>query len=462
MVPALVAPVLAFVVAGWRSSSPTGSSGGCGPGPSTRGFRSARSLSGGLLALAHGTNDAQKTMGVITLALVANGTLSAERLPTSPTGWSSPRRPRSRSAPTSGGWRIIKTMGSRIIKMDTAQGFAAQGAGAAVILASSHVGFPLSTTHTISGGVMGAGRREAAVGGALGRGRQHRRRLGPHAAGGRRDRRRSPTASRGSSAPAPLGPVVVSAVDPGRIARCCSRAASQQGPPSPAAEAGMTPAAPSRRLGTPARGGRGPRCVAGDRGDRRLTRFAILGATRGRRGPAPRRAARRRPCGLRRCVGAARAWRAVRGRGGVSASSSCTDEPGQRERDQALQLVLARPGAHRRAHEAAAGQVAHHHALARRSRSDVALRVGGSPRHQRRAPARRHLEAALGEPLAPAAPPARRRARAPRRCPAAVEHVERGERPGASVRRGKPDVEAPRVRRAASARARASASASDP
>ena len=57
----------------------------------------------------------------------------------------------------SGGWRIIRTMGSRIIKMDPAQGFAAQGAGAAVILAASHFGYPLSTTHVISGGVMGAG-----------------------------------------------------------------------------------------------------------------------------------------------------------------------------------------------------------------------------------------------------------------------------------------------------------------
>jgi PiT family inorganic phosphate transporter len=56
-----------------------------------------------------------------------------------------------------GGWRIIKTMGSRIHKMDSAQGFAAQGAGAAVILASSHGGFPLSTTHTISGAVIGSG-----------------------------------------------------------------------------------------------------------------------------------------------------------------------------------------------------------------------------------------------------------------------------------------------------------------
>jgi inorganic phosphate transporter, PiT family len=57
----------------------------------------------------------------------------------------------------SGGWRIIKTTGTRIIKMDAAQGFSAQGAGAAVILASTHYGFPLSTTHVINGGVMGSG-----------------------------------------------------------------------------------------------------------------------------------------------------------------------------------------------------------------------------------------------------------------------------------------------------------------
>jgi PiT family inorganic phosphate transporter len=56
-----------------------------------------------------------------------------------------------------GGWRIIKTLGTRIINMDPAQGFAAQGAGAAVILAASSVGYPLSTTHVISGGIMGAG-----------------------------------------------------------------------------------------------------------------------------------------------------------------------------------------------------------------------------------------------------------------------------------------------------------------
>ena len=64
-----------------------------------------------------------------------------------------------------GGWRIIRTVGIRIIRMDAAQGFAAQGAGAAVILASSHFGYPLSSTHVISGGVIGAGagRRLSAV-----------------------------------------------------------------------------------------------------------------------------------------------------------------------------------------------------------------------------------------------------------------------------------------------------------
>src|SRR6185312_9129421 len=99
---------------------------------------------------------AQKTMGVITLALVAHGNLPATD-PQVPT-WVVVSAASAIAAGTyTGGWRIIKTMGSRIIKMDAAQGFVAQGSGAAVILAASHAGFPLSTTHVISGGVMGAG-----------------------------------------------------------------------------------------------------------------------------------------------------------------------------------------------------------------------------------------------------------------------------------------------------------------
>jgi PiT family inorganic phosphate transporter len=156
MIPALVAPTLAFLVAGLSILIMYRIVGRLRPGPVTRGFRLGQVVSGGLLALAHGTNDAQKTMGVITLALVANGTLSADHFAV-PT-WVVVSAATAIALGTYvGGWRIIRTMGSRIHKMDTAQGFAAQGAGAAVILASSHVGFPLSTTHTISGAVIGSG-----------------------------------------------------------------------------------------------------------------------------------------------------------------------------------------------------------------------------------------------------------------------------------------------------------------
>jgi PiT family inorganic phosphate transporter len=95
-------------------------------------------------------------MGVITLALVANGTIAQDDFHVP--DWVVVSAAAAIALGTyAGGWRIIKTMGSRIHKMDTAQGFAAQGAGASVILAASHVGFPLSTTHTISGAVIGAG-----------------------------------------------------------------------------------------------------------------------------------------------------------------------------------------------------------------------------------------------------------------------------------------------------------------
>src|SRR3954466_12093099 len=164
MVPALIAPVLAFVVAVIGILIACRIPGRSSPGPVTRGFRGGQVISGGLLALAHGTNDAQKTMGVIALALVAHGNLPASN-PEIPT-WVVVSAASAIAAGTySGGWRIIRTMGTRIIKMDAAQGFTSQGSGAAVILAATHVGFPLSTTHVISGAVMGAGaaRRLSAV-----------------------------------------------------------------------------------------------------------------------------------------------------------------------------------------------------------------------------------------------------------------------------------------------------------
>jgi inorganic phosphate transporter, PiT family len=156
LIPALIAPVLAFSVAGLAILVAYRTVGRLRPGPVNRGFRLGQLLSGGLLALAHGTNDAQKTMGVITLALVANGNISGNdvHVPT----WVVIASASAIALGTySGGWRIIRTMGMRIIKMDPAQGFSAQSAGASVILAASHFGYPLSTTHVISGGVMGAG-----------------------------------------------------------------------------------------------------------------------------------------------------------------------------------------------------------------------------------------------------------------------------------------------------------------
>jgi PiT family inorganic phosphate transporter len=124
----------------------------------SRGFRLGQLFTGGLLALAHGTNDAQKTMGVITLALIAHGDLSSDPAKFHVPAWVVIAAATAIALGTyTGGWRIIRTMGTRIIKMDPAQGFAAQGAGSAVILAASHFGYPLSTTHVISGGVMGSG-----------------------------------------------------------------------------------------------------------------------------------------------------------------------------------------------------------------------------------------------------------------------------------------------------------------
>jgi inorganic phosphate transporter, PiT family len=156
VVPAVVAPPLAFAAAALAIIAIYRIVARRRPGVVIRGFRFGQVLSGSMLALAHGTNDAQKTMGVIALALVAHGSISPAHfhVPT----WVVVSAATAIALGTyAGGWRIIRTLGTRIIKMDPAQGFASQAAGAAVILTSSHFGLPLSTTHVISGGVMGAG-----------------------------------------------------------------------------------------------------------------------------------------------------------------------------------------------------------------------------------------------------------------------------------------------------------------
>jgi PiT family inorganic phosphate transporter len=134
------------------------------PSRVNRVFRRLQLLSGGFVAFTHGTNDAQKTMGVIALALVASGHLDADfdRPPT----WVIASAALAMGAGTyAGGWRIIRTVGQRIAKLDPPQGFAAQTACASILWTTAHYGFPVSTTHTISGSVLGAGatRRLSAV-----------------------------------------------------------------------------------------------------------------------------------------------------------------------------------------------------------------------------------------------------------------------------------------------------------
>jgi PiT family inorganic phosphate transporter len=121
-----------------------------------RGFRHAQLVSGGFVAFTHGTNDAQKTMGVIALALVSTGHLDPDF--TRPPTWVIASAALAMAAGTyAGGWRIIATLGQRIAKIDPPQGFAAQTACASILWATAHFGYPVSTTHTISGSVLGAG-----------------------------------------------------------------------------------------------------------------------------------------------------------------------------------------------------------------------------------------------------------------------------------------------------------------
>jgi PiT family inorganic phosphate transporter len=155
LIPALLAPLAAFLLASFAIALIYRLLGGWRPGPVTRGFRRGQIASGGLLAFAHGANDGQKTMGVITLALIANGSLGSG---SGPPTWVIVAAATAIGLGTyGGGWRIMRGAGSRIIKMDAAQGFCAQSAGAGTILVATLLGYPISSTHAISGGVMGAG-----------------------------------------------------------------------------------------------------------------------------------------------------------------------------------------------------------------------------------------------------------------------------------------------------------------
>ena len=122
-------------------------------------FRKLQLFSSGLMALSHGSNDAQKTMGIITLALLAGGVLHK-----GPDGdFEIPLfviivcALMMAAGTMNGGWKIIKTMGHKIIKLKPIHGFAAETSAAGLILTASHFGIPLSTTHVISTAIMGVG-----------------------------------------------------------------------------------------------------------------------------------------------------------------------------------------------------------------------------------------------------------------------------------------------------------------
>ena len=160
LIPALLAPLAAGLIAAigtyvvYRIARPVD------PAVRHRGFCVGQVGSASLVSLAHGTNDAQKTMGVITLALIAHGSLPRGA---APPGWVIVTCAAAIGLGTYlGGWRIIRTLGKGLVDLEAAQGFAAETAAASVILASSHLGYPLSTTHVCSGAVMGSGVGRAA------------------------------------------------------------------------------------------------------------------------------------------------------------------------------------------------------------------------------------------------------------------------------------------------------------
>jgi PiT family inorganic phosphate transporter len=118
------------------------------------GFRIAQIVSAAYVSFSHGTNDAQKTMGIITLALVGGHFLKQFSVPL----WVIVIAASAMAFGTyAGGWRIIKTMGTRLYKIEPAEGFSAQSIAATVIQVASHFGFPVSTTHVVSGSILGAG-----------------------------------------------------------------------------------------------------------------------------------------------------------------------------------------------------------------------------------------------------------------------------------------------------------------
>jgi PiT family inorganic phosphate transporter len=117
-------------------------------------FRRLQILSAAYMALSHGSNDAQKTMGIMTLALFSAGAIHDKTVPVGVILLAATAMSLGTAA---GGWRIMKTMGQKVVKLDPVHGFAAETTAATIILGAAHFGMPVSTTHVISSAIMGVG-----------------------------------------------------------------------------------------------------------------------------------------------------------------------------------------------------------------------------------------------------------------------------------------------------------------
>jgi PiT family inorganic phosphate transporter len=163
LIPSLAAPVIAGLVAIVGTMITYRILRGSDDRVSTRTYRAGQTVSASMMAMAHGTNDGQKTMGVITLALVSGGLLPHNAHP--PLWVIASAGIVIGAGSYFGGWRIIRTVGKRLTDIRSPQGFIAEGTSAAVVLASAHLGLALSTTHVSGGAVIGSGlgRRAEAV-----------------------------------------------------------------------------------------------------------------------------------------------------------------------------------------------------------------------------------------------------------------------------------------------------------
>jgi PiT family inorganic phosphate transporter len=154
LIPTVVAPLVGFVVGVGLMVGILWLFRNAHPGPLMRRFRVAQLLSASVMAFSHGSNDAQKTMGVITLALFAGGAIPSLDVPL----WVKLASALTIGLGTwSGGKRIIRTLGMRLVKLTPAHGFAAETAASGVLLSTAFFGFPISTTHVISTSIMGVG-----------------------------------------------------------------------------------------------------------------------------------------------------------------------------------------------------------------------------------------------------------------------------------------------------------------